>query len=129
MGLPGSASSRPSRGGAGPGGREGGRGGRGDGASSRHQSGGRGAGAAAKGYRGKGGGNRRPAQQKKSWWTSEFNKMDGELEVPLPWWADRPPEGGWKYKEMKVAELKEELARRGVQANGHKADLVEQLER
>jgi hypothetical protein len=66
--------------------------------------------------------------QKKSWWTSEFNKMDGELDVPLPWWAAPPPEGGWGYGEMKVPELKEELARRGAKVSGTKAELIERLE-
>ena len=72
-------------------------------------------------------------QQKKSWWTSEFNKMDGELEVPLPWWAEGGREGGmeggWKYAERKVVELKEELARRGAKVSGTKAELIERLER
>lgn len=72
-------------------------------------------------------------QQKKSWWTSEFNKMDGELEVPLPWWAEGAREGGmegdWKYGDRKVVELKEELARRGAKVSGTKAELIERLER
>eukprot|EP00624_Nannochloropsis_granulata_P005107 evm.model.NODE_36132_length_15106_cov_15.923143.4 len=58
--------------------------------------------------------------------------MDGELEVPLPWWAEGGREGGmeggWKYAERKVVELKEELARRGAKVSGTKAELIERLE-
>lgn len=41
-------------------------------------------------------------QQKKSWWTSEFNRMDGELDVPLPWWAEPRGAAAMDYGEMKV---------------------------
>ena len=60
-----------------------------------------GGGGGPRGGGGRGGGGRRPVQQKKSWWTSEFNRMDGELDVPLPWWAEKAPHGG-DYKELKV---------------------------
>ena len=61
--------------------------------------GGRGRGGGGRnGGRGGGRGGRAPPV-KKSWWTSEFNKMDGELDLPLPWWATRVE---MDYEEMKV---------------------------